>query len=76
MHGWQVPADARRRGRWRRLNDGLVQVMKAGKATPFAQRVATLTPIVQSAFDLPLILQNSVGPARWASISGPAEAAR
>lgn len=51
------------------LNDGLLQVMRAGKATPFAQRLATLTPIVQQAFDLPLVLENSIGPARWASIS-------
>ena len=31
--------------------------------------MATLTPIVQKSFDLALLLQNSVGPARWAGIS-------
>jgi len=52
------------------LNDGLLQVMRAGKATPFANRMAILTPIVQSSFDLTQILQNSIGPARWPSITG------
>lgn len=50
------------------LNDALLTVMKAGRATPFAQRVATLTPVVQRVFDLPLLLQNSIGPGRWPSI--------
>ena len=40
--------------------------MHAGKATPFAQRYATLAPIVQQAFDLQTILETSVGP-RWSS---------
>ena len=51
------------------LNAGLLQVMAAGHAAPFSSRMATLTPIVQKSFDLSLLLQNSVGPARWASIS-------
>lgn len=46
------------------LDQGLLQVMHAGKATPFGQRYATLTPIVQQAFDLDIILETSVGP-RW-----------
>lgn len=50
------------------LNDGLQQVMKAGKATPFDTRMAILTPIIQRAFDLPLLLQNSIGPSRWSGI--------
>ena len=50
------------------LDQGLIQVMQAGKATPFAQRYATLTPIVQQAFDLDTILQTSVGP-RWRSFT-------
>ncbi len=50
------------------LNDGLLQVMVAGRQAPFAKRMATLTPIVQKSFDLPLLLKNSVGPARWNSI--------
>jgi phospholipid transport system substrate-binding protein len=43
------------------LDDGLLQVMKAGRATPFAQRAAMLRPIVQSSFALPAILAASVG---------------
>ncbi|MDE2575073.1 MAG: ABC transporter substrate-binding protein [Rhodospirillales bacterium] len=39
----------------------LIGVMKAGRATPFATRAQSLLPAVQGAFDLPLILQNSVG---------------
>ncbi len=46
------------------LDDGLLQIMHDGKATPFAQRYATLSPIVQNTFDLDTILQTSVGP-RW-----------
>lgn len=56
------------------LNDGLLQVMRAGKATPFASRMGLLTPIVQASFDLLQILQNSVGPARWPSIAAPQRA--
>ncbi len=52
------------------LNAGLLQVMQQGKATPFQARMQTLTPIVQSSFDLDLILRNSIGP-RFASF--PAE---
>jgi phospholipid transport system substrate-binding protein len=51
------------------LNAGLLQVMAAGRGAPFATRMATLTPIIEKSFDLPLLLQNSVGPARWSSIS-------
>jgi len=45
------------------LQQGLLQVMRQGKATPFAQRASGLTPIVQRVFDLPAILRVSVGPA-------------
>lgn len=51
------------------LNAGLLQVMTAGHGAPFASRMATLTPIVQKSFDLSLLLQNSVGPARWTSLA-------
>lgn len=50
------------------FDEGLLAVMHAGKDTPFATRVQTLLPLVQQAFNLPLILQNSVGP-RWASFA-------
>ena len=60
-----VPAPA---GPIAAFNAGLLAVMHAGQSTPFASRAQTLQPLVQQAFDLPLILQNSVG-LRWASFS-------
>lgn len=53
------------------LNDGLLRVMQAGRATPFAKRLAMLTPIVQQAFDLTAILKSSVGPLRWTALPEP-----
>ena len=50
------------------LDQGLLNAMHEGKAAPFGQRYATLTPIVQQAFDLDTILQTSVGP-RWRSFT-------
>lgn len=49
------------------LNRGLIAGMQAGKATPFAKRFAILAPLVEGAFDIPGILQASVGP-RWAAL--------
>jgi len=49
------------------LNRGLLASMRAGKAVPFTQRFATLAPLVEGAFDIPGILQASVGP-RWAAL--------
>ncbi len=49
------------------LNRGLLAGMRAGKAVPFTQRFATLAPLVEGAFDVPGILQASVGP-RWAAL--------
>ncbi len=49
------------------LNRGLLAGMRAGKAIPFPQRFATLAPLVEGAFDVPGILQASVGP-RWAAL--------
>jgi phospholipid transport system substrate-binding protein len=44
------------------LNTGLVAAMKAGSANAgFAARYAALDPVVKQAFNLPKILQNSVG---------------
>ncbi len=56
------------------LDNGLILVMKAGKTVPFAQRMAMLTPIIQFVFDLPTLLESSVGPARWGTISAPQKA--
>jgi phospholipid transport system substrate-binding protein len=51
-----------------RLVDGLVQEMKAGSAkTPFQQRYTNLAPVIESVFDLPTILRESVGPT-WESL--------
>jgi phospholipid transport system substrate-binding protein len=49
------------------LIDGLVQIMKAGPGTPFQQRFAMLGPVIDKTFDLPVILQESVGPS-WATL--------
>lgn len=49
------------------LVDGLVQIMKAGPATPFQQRYATLAPVIDRTFDLAAILQESIG-SSWATL--------
>jgi phospholipid transport system substrate-binding protein len=56
------------------FDDAIMMVMRAGKTVPFAQRMAMLTPVVEHVFDLPTLLKNSVGPARWNSISEPQKA--
>lgn len=52
------------------LVDGLLMVMKAGPGTPFQQRLAMLSPVIDRTFDLGTILHESVG-ASWATL--PAE---
>lgn len=54
----------------RDLSDALLQIMKAGHATPFAQRSAMLGPVIDRVFDLTAILRVSVG-LSWPSL--PAE---
>ncbi len=49
------------------LTDGLLLIMKAGTATPFAQRFSMLAPIIDSTFDLGTILRESVG-STWESL--------
>ncbi len=56
------------------LNDGLIAVMRAGKATPFRDRFHMLTPIVDRVFDLPAILHVSVG-LRWDDVDATQQAA-
>ncbi len=53
------------------LDDGLLMVMKAGRSMPFATRMAMLTPIIEKVFDLPTLLESSVGPVKWGNL--PAE---
>jgi phospholipid transport system substrate-binding protein len=43
------------------LNQALLQAMQAGKRTPFPQRYNLLAPVIDQVFDLPVILQTSVG---------------
>ncbi|WP_428531277.1 ABC transporter substrate-binding protein [Rhodopila sp.] len=50
-----------------RLIDGLLQIMKAGQATPFRQRVSMLAPVIDQTFNLSVVLQESVG-ATWAAL--------
>ena len=52
----------------RELCDHLLEIMRAGQATPFPQRFATLAPVIDRVFDLASILQLSVGPT-WSSLS-------
>jgi phospholipid transport system substrate-binding protein len=52
----------------RALDDGLLQIMKAGKAAGKAGRTATIAPIVERAFDLPLMTRLAVGPS-WTTIA-------
>lgn len=50
------------------LDQALLTVMRQGKATPFARRVAELTPVLENALDLPAILRVSVGPS-WSGLT-------
>jgi len=50
------------------LNDGLLSIMKAGKAAGVAGRSARIAPVVDRAFDLPLMTRLVVGQA-WNTMS-------
>ncbi|WP_174292910.1 ABC transporter substrate-binding protein [Sphingomonas bacterium] len=50
------------------LDDGLVQIMKAGKAAGARARAATIGPVVDRSFDLPLMTRLAVGPG-WTAIA-------
>jgi phospholipid transport system substrate-binding protein len=52
----------------RTLCDALISIMKAGHGSPFQQRFNTLAPVVDRVFDLPAVLQVSVGPS-WSSLA-------
>jgi phospholipid transport system substrate-binding protein len=56
------------------LDAGLLQVMRAGKGTPFQQRYDVLAPLVIRAVELDGILQRGVEPT-WASLSPGQQAA-
>ena len=55
------------------LNQALTAAMKAGKSATFAQRYAGILAAVDRAFDLPAVLQQSVGP-RFASLPADQQA--
>ena len=50
------------------LNAALLQAMRLGTGTPFAQRYQVIAPAVQNAFDLPGVLAASVG-LGWSSLT-------
>jgi len=50
------------------LDDGLLGIMKAGKAAGVAGRAARIGPVVDRAFDLPLMTRLVVGPS-WNSMA-------
>jgi phospholipid transport system substrate-binding protein len=50
------------------LDDGLLTIMKAGKAAGIAGRSARIGPVVDRAFDLPLMTRLVVGPS-WNTMS-------
>jgi phospholipid transport system substrate-binding protein len=52
----------------------LVEIMKAGKSTPFRQRFDALAPVIQQTFDLDAILTSSVGPP-WSTLPPEQQAA-
>jgi len=49
------------------LDAGLIEIMKAGKATPFQSRCDLLAPLVVRALDLEFILEGAVG-AAWTAL--------
>ena len=50
------------------LDDGLLAIMKGGKAMGFSGRAARIGPVVDQAFDLPLMTRLAVGPA-WTGMT-------
>ena len=55
------------------LSDGLITIMKGGSKLGFAGRASSIAPVVDRAFDLPLLTRLAVGPA-WTS-AAPADRA-
>ena len=50
------------------LDNSLIDAMKAGKAAGAQGRYKLISPTVEAAFDLPLMLRTAVGP-DWAKMS-------
>jgi phospholipid transport system substrate-binding protein len=57
-----------------RLQAGLTQVMRAGRAASFRQRYDKLAPVIAGTFDLQAILRQVIG-VRWTSLSPDQQAA-
>ena len=57
----------------RQLVQGLLRVMKAGRGTPFPERVEMLGPVIDQTFDLDTILKTSVG-FGWDTLSADQQA--
>jgi phospholipid transport system substrate-binding protein len=55
------------------LCNSLLEIMRAGQRTPFTQRFQMLAPAIERTFDLPSILQLSVGPT-WGSLPSSEQA--
>jgi phospholipid transport system substrate-binding protein len=51
------------------LIGGLLQIMKAGSATPFSKRFDMLARVIDQTFNLAAILQASVGTSTWLTLS-------
>src|ERR1700709_1792696 len=66
LPAWAADADAAV-APIQQLVDGLLQVMKAGAGTPFSTRFDMLGPVLDRAFDLNAILEESVG-ATWVTL--------
>ena len=49
------------------LTNGLLQAMKAGPGVPFTQRYSMLAPVIEQTFDLPAVLEDSIG-STWATL--------
>jgi phospholipid transport system substrate-binding protein len=56
------------------LHDGLLSIMRSGKAAGQAGRAHAIAPVVDRTFDLPLMTRLAVGPT-WTSIAAPEQAA-
>lgn len=52
----------------RSLDDGLIGIMKAGKSAGYAGRAAAIAPVIDRAYDLPLMTRLAVGTA-WSGIA-------
>ncbi|WP_225883055.1 ABC transporter substrate-binding protein [Sphingomonas aliaeris] len=58
----------------RALNDGLLSIMRAGKAAGPKGRAATIGPVIDRAYDLPLMTRLSIG-SGWTTIKPADQAA-